>query len=141
MNKTLLNPVEILHGHRLKKTAARMGIIGALQESEIPLSENDMKEKMRELYDRVTFYRNVQTLSEAGIIHRIVADNVTIRYALNINDKDNKKESEHAHFFCQQCNAVICLDDVKTGCHKLPDGFIADHCEVIIKGLCNKCAH
>lgn len=134
-----MNASEILHSHSLKKTAARLSIISALQKSEMPLSENNMKEVMGELYDRVTFYRSVQTLTEAGIIHRIVADNAVIRYALNLNDKDNRHGSEHAHFYCLQCNAVICLDNVKMGCHGLPDGFVANQYEVIIKGLCNKC--
>lgn len=136
-----MNPSEILHSHRLKKTAARLSIISALQKSEMPLSENNMKEVMGELYDRVTFYRSVQTLTEAGIIHRIVADNVIIRYALTRNDKENRLGSEHAHFYCLQCNTVICLGNVKTEYNRLPEGFVANQCEIIIKGLCNKCTH
>jgi len=134
-----MNAVEILQNHQLKKTSPRIAIIKALQDSSIPLSENEVKDKLGELYDRITFYRSVQTLMEAGIIHRIVADNITVKYALNSCDKGHKHQTDHIHFFCQHCTLLVCLDEVKTQEYSLPKGFTAQECDVIIKGLCNKC--
>ena len=66
-----MNAVEILKQHEVKKTPARMAMINALQSNKYPMSENEIKEQMADLYDRITFYRNVQTLVSAGIIHKI----------------------------------------------------------------------
>ncbi|HEX3006052.1 MAG TPA: transcriptional repressor [Bacteroidales bacterium] len=134
-----MNAVEILQSHQLKKTSPRVAIVQALQESLLPLSENEVKAKMGDQYDRITFYRSVQTLLEAGIIHKIVADNVTVKYALNRCDDEHHHEADHLHFFCRQCNSLECLNEIKIQRYGLPKGYVADECNVIIKGLCNKC--
>jgi len=135
-----MEAVEILQNHQLKKTTPRVAIIQALQTSKAPLSENEVKEKMGNLYDRITFYRSVQTLMEVGIIHRIIVDNITTRYALNFCNNKHQHIVDHVHFFCQQCNSLICLNDVKLQNYQLPNEFIAEQCEVTIKGLCDKCS-
>jgi len=116
-----MTALEILKHHEIKKTPARMAMISVLQTNQYPMSEMDIKERMADLYDRVTFYRNVQTLATAGIIHKIVADNTTVCYALNICDHGHNHTAEHAHFFCEACHAVICM--TATGiasCCRLP---------------------
>ncbi len=134
-----MNAVEILQNHQLKKTTPRVAIIRALQESTLPLSENEVKEKMGDMYDRITFYRSVQTLMKTGIIHRIVVDNVTVKYALNHCEEKHHHKTNHVHFFCYKCNVLICLDDVKTQTYQLPKGFTTRQCDVVIKGLCKTC--
>ncbi|MBN2813145.1 MAG: transcriptional repressor [Bacteroidales bacterium] len=135
-----MNATTLLHRHKLKKTPVRLGIINALQQSGTPLAEGDIRKALGDIYDRVTFYRSIQTLLLSGIVHRIVADNTTIRYALKYNTDGNKRKTDHAHFFCRRCNTVVCLNEVSTRKYKVPEGFIAEQCEVIIKGLCNKCS-
>lgn len=105
------------------------------------MSENEIKERMADLYDRITFYRNVQTLVSAGIIHKIVADNTTVRYALNCCEHGHRHTSEHAHFFCETCHAVLCMDQIKIPDINLPAGYKFVDCDVIIKGICKKCNH
>lgn len=134
-----MEAAEILQNHHLKKTSPRVSIIEALQTNPNPLSEAEVKEKMGALYDRITFYRSVQTLEEAGIIHRIVADNTVVKYALNHCEKGHQHTSDHVHFYCTKCNALVCLNTIKTHAYELPEGFTCSHCEVVIKGMCNNC--
>lgn len=134
-----MTALEILKQHEIKKTPARMAMINALQTNQYPMSENEMKESMSDLYDRVTFYRNVQTLLSAGIIHKIVADSTTVRYALNCCEHGHNHIAEHAHFFCKTCHTVICMNQIRTPTYHLPEGYKFADCEVIIKGTCAKC--
>lgn len=134
-----MTALEILKQHEIKKTPARMAMIHVLQTGQYPMSENDMKDRMADLYDRVTFYRNVQTLTNAGIIHKIVADNTTVRYALNCCELEHNHTAEHAHFYCKTCHEVVCLNQIKIPVYDLPKGFKFADCEVIIKGTCEKC--
>ncbi len=128
-----MQAVDILQQHQLKKTSPRLAIIEALQSSEAPLAEAEISEKMGSYYDRTTFYRSMQTLTDAGVIHRIVVDRLTVKYAL-------RHLPNHAHFFCNNCRQVICLEEIHPGPYRLPVGFQTSESEVIIKGLCNKCS-
>lgn len=134
-----MNASEILHQHNIKKTSSRVAIINALQSSELPLSENEIKEVMQEQYDRITFYRNVQTLSESGIIHRIVIDNTLVKYALNCCEHGHQHSTNHVHFFCKSCQQTVCLEDVCVQQYTLPSGYKMTDCEVVIKGVCQTC--
>jgi Fur family ferric uptake transcriptional regulator len=134
-----MNPVEILLQHNIKKTSPRVAIIQALQKGGIPLSEAEIKVEMGDLYDRITFYRSVKTLMEAGVLHRIVVDNTTVKYAMNHCEECHRHEPDHVHFFCKKCHALQCLNVTKIPTYDLPNGFMADEYEVIIKGLCINC--
>lgn len=134
-----MNALDILQTHNVKKTSPRIAIIKALQASFHPLSESDIKVYIGDQYDRITFYRNVQTLVEAGIIHKIVADNTTTKFALNNCDEGHKHDADHVHFYCNKCNLLVCLINVQTKKYDLPNGYENQQCNVIIKGLCIKC--
>jgi Fur family ferric uptake transcriptional regulator len=134
-----MNASKILEYHQLKKTSPRIVFIQALLANDLPMSEIDIKNEMGELYDRVTFYRTAQTLLKAGIMHRIVVDNKIIKYALNNCEKEHQHKVDHIHFFCIDCNKIVCLIDTKNQHYPLPEGFVEHDCNVIVKGTCNNC--
>jgi Fur family ferric uptake transcriptional regulator len=134
-----MTALEVLKQHEVKKTPARMAMINILNANQFPMSEGEMKVQMSDLYDRVTFYRNVQTLTAVGILHKIVADTTTVRYALNRCEQGHQHTAEHAHFFCETCKAVVCLNQLKVPAYDLPNGYKFVDCDVIIKGTCQKC--
>lgn len=136
-----MTPAEILTLHHLRKTPTRLAIIQSLEHSGLPLSENDMHGKMSGSHDRITFYRSIQTLMETGIIHRIVADNTTVRYALNLcTQHQHVHTNDHVHFLCTRCSKVECLKGISVQHYELPEGYLREECEVIIKGICKQCA-
>lgn len=136
-----MTPTEILTLHHLRKTPTRLAIVKYLQTAPFPQSENDIHKKMLDSYDRITFYRTIQTLMESGIIHRIVADNTTVRYALNhCNSQLHEHSDDHIHFYCTKCGKVECLKGVVVQQYHLPDGYRYDECNVVVKGLCQQCA-
>ena len=132
-----MNATELLKNKGLKKTAQRIMLINTLQKKAVSLTENDIKSKMGELYDRVTFYRTVQILIESEIIHKITVDNIT-KYALNNFHITNTRKN-HVHFFCKTCHSITCLDRLSPIKYKLPEGFSYDECEILVKGTCKKC--
>ena len=133
-----MNATDILKARGIKKSAQRIAIVNALQAAERPLTEEDIKESMGEMYDRVTFYRTAQVLADNGVIHRINinTDNVRTEYALNHED-DN---SQHMHFYCRACHHVFCLKNVPVKSYRLPNGYTAEGYESLIKGLCPECS-
>jgi Fur family ferric uptake transcriptional regulator len=134
-----MNVIELLKSHQLKKTAPRVAILNVLNNSKIPQSESEIKQAIGDLYDRITFYRSMHSLIEVGMIHKIVIDNTLVKYALNNCSDEHVHEVDHVHFFCNKCNSVMCLEQVKTASYQLPDGFLKNECDVVIKGCCNSC--
>ena len=131
-----MKAVDILNNHHLKRTSCREGIIEAVIAANQPLSEIEIKEKLVSSYDRTTFYRSFKTLEDHRIIHKIVVDNQLVKYALD-NSITNIKE--HAHFYCNECQRVQCLESTPVNKFYLPEGYEQDETEVIIKGTCAIC--
>ena len=132
-----MEPAEVLNQHKLKRTSCREGIIHAIMTSNNALSENEIRNKLEGNYDRTTFYRSFKTLEEHRIIHKIVVDNQLVKYALD-NSITSKKE--HAHFYCNKCERVQCLDSIVIPHLDLPSGYRVAEIELIIKGLCGQCS-
>ena len=134
-----MNPLEILNHHQVKKTSLRVSILKALQESPFPLSEHEIKEKTGDLYDRTSFYRSMLTLTDSGIVHKMVSDNLITKYALNHCEYGHLHKVSHVHFFCLNCQMFYCLEEVPVKHYFLPEGFHEQQCDVVIKGFCKQC--
>ena len=129
-------PEKVLHQHNLKRTGCREGIISILNKAGMPLSENEIRDKLNGHFDRTTFYRSFKTLLENSILHKIVVDNQIVKYALG---SLGEMQKNHAHFFCTSCNGINCLEPVLVDISRLPQGYVVRETEIIIKGLCIRC--
>lgn len=129
---------QILKEHRIKKTVCRKCILDKLIESEdTALTENEIKDAFSDLFDRVTFYRSLKTLEENKVIHRIVLNNTTVKYALSSHLVLPKV---HPHFHCTICDKVICLDSsiLDKNIH-LPMGYKVESAQILFEGTCPDC--
>ena len=124
-----MNATDILKRKGLKKSAQRIRVINILKDKGMPMAEDEIKVAMGEIYDRVTFYRTMQALEKAGVVHRILIDNNKSEYAFNVEDGHHS----HVHFLCTKCGAVSCLN-------RLPEGYVPAESEVLIKGVCPSCS-
>lgn len=132
-----MKAIELLNRHHLKRTSCREGILEVLMAANYALSEHEIQERLQGNYDRTTFYRSFKTLQEHKIIHKIVVDNQLVKYELD-NLVTSKKE--HAHFFCNKCNKVQCIDTIEMPNVKLPSGYMLSEMELVLKGLCATCS-
>jgi len=137
----MVNAEQILKAHGLKNTGCRKHIVNELLTKGTALSEHEIKEVLPDLFDRVTFYRSLKTLEEKAIIHRVILQDASIKYALN--DKLLLAESHpesHPHFHCTQCDNVTCLEaDTTTNAPHLPPGYKVKETQVLYEGVCPKC--
>lgn len=129
---------EILKTHNIKNTGCRKHILNELMSSRWALSENQIKDTLPDLFDRVTFYRSLKLLEAKNIIHRIVLSDATVKYALN-GDTRATINSNHAHFHCTHCGKVICMKNVVDNTMHLPKDFIIKSVQVLIEGTCSGC--
>ncbi|MDD4637958.1 MAG: transcriptional repressor [Bacteroidales bacterium] len=131
-----MKAIDVLNIHNLKRTSCREGIIDIMLSTNQALSENDIRNQLSYNFDRTTFYRSFKTLEEHKIIHKIIIDNQIIKYAI---DKSITDKKGHAHFFCNHCHIVKCLDSVPMQEIQLPDGYAEDEIDILIKGTCPTC--
>ncbi len=131
-----MKPVEVLNSHNLKRTSCREGIIEAIMSANQALSENEIREQLSGNYDRTTFYRSFKTLEEHKIVHKIVVDNQIVKYAL---DNSITRKKEHAHFYCNDCHVLQCLESIAVQEIQLPEGYTEVETEILIKGRCAFC--
>lgn len=131
-----MKPTDVLYSHNLKRTSCREGILKVIMSAKNALSENEIREQLSGNYDRTTFYRSFKTLEENKIIHKIVVDNQIVKYALD-NSITHKKE--HAHFYCNDCQSVQCMESLPLQKIELPDGYAEIETEILIKGKCADC--
>lgn len=129
--------VELLKEYGLSRTDSRLSLLQALYEADVPMSEKEIEIIMPDKINRTTIYRNLNAMSEKGIIQRILSDEA-IKYKLNLNQLNNN-EQEHIHFQCRLCNQVICMEELKVQKYELPEGYDKIENQFLIVGVCKEC--
>lgn len=129
---------ELLQTHHLNKTPCRVDVLRALASSPSALSEKELKAKLTFDHDRSTLFRTIRKFLQTGIIHSVTIDGQDVRYAINLEPADESTHY-HAHFYCGQCNSVVCLEDVSLQQPNIPKGFKAEEFNLVINGRCPDC--
>lgn len=102
-----------LHDVSLRATSARLDVLRVLAASPLPLTAQDVLELVRktdESADRVTVYRTLSSLVDAGIAHRMDPGDRVWRFGL-LGRGESHEHRGHAHFVCDACGEVRCLAD------------------------------
>ena len=130
----------ILKNNQLRSTHSRSEILGLFLNSNYALSNSEIEKEIAEEHDRVTVYRTLRTFLDKGIIHKVLDDSSTPRYALcNIECQGEEHNHEHVHFKCTSCGLTTCLDNVKIPNINLPVGYMAEEVNVLMQGTCKDC--
>ena len=141
-----------LRGAAVRVTSARLKVLAALLEAQRALSHQDVQEAFADM-DRVTLYRALDCLTDAGLAHKIAGDDRIFRYSAGTeHGADNggllAPHHQHGHFKCTRCARVFCLDSFgDPGLLEdalqasLGKGFQGHDIEFTIKGWCADCAH
>jgi len=127
---------KVFKENNLKRTKLRMALLSCLMNAKHAQSYIDLKEKIGKEVDKSTLYRNLSAFEEAGIIHRINDHSGISKYAFG---KVNDHEGSHAHFVCEKCETVFCVEETSILNINLPEGFKGKSVQTIITGICSDC--
>lgn len=90
--------------------------------------------------ERTTLYRTLKTFEENGVVHTIDDGSSVTKYALcEENCRCDVETDLHLHFHCSKCNETVCLTNHKIPQINLPEGYIAEDVNLVVKGICEKC--
>lgn len=128
---------ELIAARGGRVTRTRVAVIEALQRSAHPLSHDEIGATLDGAgigHDRVTLYRALDWLVEQGIAQRIAGGERAWRFEIR-RDGDHR----HAHFHCERCGQIVCLEDVPAAAPTLPAGFAVARAELVLHGACADC--
>jgi Fur family ferric uptake transcriptional regulator len=86
--------------------------------------------------DRVTLYRILDSLLAAGIVRKAVDSRGVLRFSVAAR---RTPHDGHAHFRCEDCGGVFCVDAPLPVAPSLPDGFHLHGAELDLHGICARC--
>ena len=100
---------ELLHSKGLRATAATKLVLSTLQASAEPLSHEELEQRLLTAEgaaskpDRVTLYRILERLCQAGLVRKVSHSDRSWRFAL-------ASEEETGTFECDQCHELTPLE-------------------------------
>jgi len=142
----------LLKQARLYCTEARVAILTVLQKATGPLRQDQIGRQVADRaskgpryeashlgsLSKVTVYRTLESLVEAGLVHRAFMHNRTWHFEL----ADHCSERQcHPHFTCIRCGVTQCMTDISLPLAQIPrKGFVISRQQVRLEGLCPACA-
>ncbi len=133
-------PAIMLRSHKLRSTPSRSKILHLFLTSGHALSYSDIEKEVASSFDRVTVYRTLKSFVDKGVVHKVLDDGGSLKYALcSHHCRDADHHHDHVHFKCTQCGQTNCLDQVEIPDVKLPKGYKAAEVNLLIQGTCQNC--
>ncbi|MCM1108417.1 MAG: transcriptional repressor [Clostridium sp.] len=123
----------------VKPTALRLLIYRTLEQSNQALSLIELEERL-ETVDRSTIFRTLTVFLSHHLVHGIEDGSGSVRYEICQGDCACTVEDMHAHFYCEQCHRTFCFRQTGIPAISLPDGFVMQGVNYVVKGLCPDCA-
>jgi len=137
------DPLDDKARHMLKEaklycTEARVTIIRVLLEAGGPLRQDQIAAWESHKLNKVTVYRTLDSLAEAGLVHRAFMENRAWHFELA--DHCSEKQC-HPHFTCTNCGVTRCMTDVSLPMATISQkGYVISRQQVRLEGLCPACA-
>lgn len=139
---------ERVRGTGARVTGARVRVLASLMEADRALSHADVQRLLDEgdapgTVDRVTLYRVLEWLVDAGLAHRVSGPDRVWRFSAHAGPR-GESHGRHGHFRCVRCGRMFCMK-ASPGLSRsvramLPEGFSGDEVELTVLGRCADCA-
>ena len=134
------NLEKILKVNNVKLTAMRLLVLQFLLNKKVAVSLTNIEEYF-DNSDRTTLFRTLKTFVKNGIAHQIDDGTGIKKYAICEENCNCEMDTDlHLHFHCTNCNETVCLTEHKIPYINLPDGYVADDANLVLKGICDKCS-
>lgn len=131
-----MDPTDPLRRAGLRRTPARVAVLGRVEDLGRPATHAELAADLD--LDRVTLYRTLDALADAGLVHRVLGVDGVWRHCAQ--PQTDGCPGNHVHFQCTACGAVRCLLDQPLPRVRVPDGAVVHGRSLVAWGLCPGCA-
>jgi Fur family ferric uptake transcriptional regulator len=128
---------QLLVDRGFRVTSQRLQVLRELAKLRSPISHPELAERLAGTpLDRVTIYRNLLSLTEAGVLVRTQLGDGVWRFELP--QTEAKEHGSHPHFVCTDCGDISCL--AANSVSLRGEAARAEVAEVQLRGRCVACA-
>lgn len=131
--------LRMLTNREIKPTAIRLLVLRTMLHTKQAVSLLDL-ENLLETVDKSTLFRTITLFLSHHLIHSIDDGTGSLKYAVCHDDCSCVITDLHTHFCCECCHKTFCLENIPIPTVKLPEGFILNGVNYVLKGLCADCA-
>ena len=129
---------QLLEAHGVKPTANRILIARALQEASGPMTMMELEAEL-ETIDKSNVFRTLTAFREAHLVHVLEDTGEGVRYELCHSHGEDHDEDLHVHFYCTHCHRTYCLENLPIPAVEVPEGYLWESANYLIKGTCPRC--
>jgi Fe2+ or Zn2+ uptake regulation protein len=129
----------LLDSAKLKRTKPRRMVLEVLLNAAQPQTADEIVSAIGKAGpNRVTVYRTLESMVEAGIVHRAFVAEESQHFEMA--DKCGEHQC-HPHFVCTDCGRTSCLHETSVSmATNPPAGFTIERQQVRLEGLCPDCS-
>jgi Fur family ferric uptake transcriptional regulator len=129
---------QLLSSAGLRHTRARTVVLELLTQADRPLSHREIARSPEACrLDRVTLYRTLKTLEQAGLLHRVQGIDGVWRF--RGHRAHSGKCGNHIHFLCLECQQMSCLPEQPLPWVEEPAGGEVFGKQLVVYGRCARC--
>lgn len=128
----------ILTSNGIKPTPNRILVFKELDRCSHPINLADLEISLAPM-DKASIFRVLELFSEKDLVHVIEDGSRSLKYELCRGEEHHSVSDQHAHFYCEKCGSVLCLDDVKLPHINLPEEYKVRSINFMFKGICPQC--
>lgn len=129
--------ITLMERHGIRPTANRIIVAKALAESHHPLTMTELEDRIGSI-DKSGVFRTLTLFKEHHLVH-VLEDGEGVRYELCHSHDHTVDNDMHVHFHCEQCGQTICLEELAIPEVQLPEGYLMQSANFVLKGICPKC--
>ncbi len=130
----------LLQASGLRCTPARDAVLAYLSRQGRPLAHSEIaRARGLAALDRVTLYRTLTALQDAGLVHRVQDQEGAWRFCAHVR-RGRRCPANHPHFQCTRCGRMRCLTAQTLPWISVRDGERITGKQLVVYGLCAACA-
>lgn len=134
---TSIEAETLLKSHDIRPTAVRIMLWRTLTTLDYAFSLADV-EVLLPTVDRSTLFRALTLFAEQQLL-RVLDDGMgQHKYCVT---PPSHEEEHHVHLTCTYCGKTFCLKSQNIPEVEVPEGFVVEEVQYVIRGRCAACAH
>lgn len=131
--------IDKLSLREIRPTALRLLILRTMVEARMAVSLPDLVDLLVTV-DKSTVSRTLTLFLSHHLIHSIDDGSGALKYAVCSDEYSCNVDDLHAHFYCVRCHRTLCLRGLSVPVAALPDGFLLESVNYVMKGVCADCS-
>ena len=124
----------------VRATPFREQVLSLLLQRGHPMTHAEILQTLPNAADRVTLYRTLETLRDAGILHQVQGADGVWRFCAHELDGGGCPGG-HPHFLCLACGSMVCLTGQPLQRVEVPVDVLVQGKQLVVYGLCASCKH